>query len=104
MTELLHQNIISLFGLSRASTGAKNQLLSRLVELVEKRVLVIILDRLTPEQQEDFLRILDNGTDEDRTIFLGQHVPDVGHLIDDEVNKIKLQARTFGAQYAPQAA
>ncbi|MCX6781087.1 MAG: hypothetical protein NT003_03165 [Candidatus Magasanikbacteria bacterium] len=42
MTQLLQQNILSLFGLSGATTGTKNELTGRLIELVEKRVILTI--------------------------------------------------------------
>lgn len=104
MTQLLHQNIIALFGLTAASPAAKNQVLGRLVELVEKRVMVAVLDRLPPEDQEEFLRIVDEGTDEERTVFLQTHVPDIGKMIDQEVMYVKQQAQQFATQHARAAA
>ena len=103
MTQLLHENIIKLFGLSQASTSVKGHILARLVELVEKRVLIVILDRLNPAQQEEFLRIIENGTDEERTVFLQTNVPDVGAVVDDEVLRVKSQATQFAAHYAAAA-
>ncbi len=100
MTQLLHENIIKLFGLTNASSGVKGHILSRLVELVEKRVLIIILDRLTTAEQEQFLRIIEIGTDEERTVFLQTHVPDVGKVIDQEVMRVKQQATQFASHYA----
>lgn len=104
MTQLLQENIIRLFGISSASSPVKSQILSRLVDLVEKRVMVIILDRLSTAEQEQFFAILENGTDEERTVFLQTHVPDVGKVIDQEVIRVKQQAQQFAAQYAGAAA
>lgn len=104
MTQLLQQNILSLFGLSSATQGTKNELMGRLIELVEKRVLVKILDRLSMAQQEEFLRILEIGTDEEKTIFLQSHVPDIARLIDTEVAHLKQQAHHFGQRFATHAA
>ncbi len=102
MTSVLHQNIISLFGLASSSYGTKNELLARLIELVEKRVMVKVLDRMAPPVQEEFLRILEIGTDEEKTVFLQSHVPDVSRLIDSEVAHIKQQAHHFGQRFVSQ--
>lgn len=102
MTQLLHQNILALFGLGNSSQGTKNELMGRLIELVEKRVMVKVLDRMAPPQQEEFLRILEIGTDEEKTIFLQSHVPDVSRLIDSEVANLKQQAHHFGQRFATQ--
>ncbi len=104
MTQLLHQNILSLFGLINSSQTTKNELMGRLIELVEKRVMVKILDRLAPNLQEEFLRILEIGTDEEKTVFLQAHVPDVARLIDSEVAHLKQQAHHFGQRFAAQPA
>ena len=104
MTTLLHQNILALFGLSTSSQSTKNELMSRLIELVEKRVMIKILDRMAPQQQEEFLRILEIGTDEEKTVFLQAHVPDVARLIDSEVQHLKQQAHHFGQRFAAQPA
>lgn len=95
MSSLFHQNILSLLGLAQATDDVKNQIMARLVELVEKRVLVAILDRLTAEQQDDFLRIMDRGTEEERAVFLRTHVPDLPKIIDSEVIKVKQDAHQF---------
>ncbi|OGH60779.1 MAG: hypothetical protein A2848_03390 [Candidatus Magasanikbacteria bacterium RIFCSPHIGHO2_01_FULL_50_8] len=105
MTQLLHQNILTLFGFTATtSQQTKNELMSRLIELVEKRVLVKILDRMTAVQQEEFLRILEIGTDEEKTVFLQSHVPDVARLIDSEVVHLKQQAHNFGKRFSQAAA
>lgn len=104
MTQLLHQNILALFGLGSSSQATKNELMGRLIELVEKRVMVRVLDRMPPHLQEEFLRILEIGTDEEKTIFLQAHVPDVSRLIDAEVAHLKQQAQHFGQRFAAQAA
>jgi hypothetical protein len=104
MTQLLHQNILALFGLGSSSQATKNELMGRLIELVEKRVMIKILDRMPPQQQEEFLRILEIGTDEEKTVFLQSHVPDVSRLIDSEVAHLKQQAHNFGQRFSLQAA
>ncbi len=104
MSSLLHQNIISILGLANATDGVKNTVMSRLVELVEKRILVAIIDRLTSEQQEDFLRIMDRGTEEERSVFLHKHVPDLPKMVDQEVIKVKQDAHQFLNSLAASAA
>lgn len=100
MNQFLHQNILSLFGYGNAPTPIKNEFTSRLMELVEKRVLVKVLDRLSSHEQEEFLHIIDVGTDEERVVFLQTHVPDLSKLIDVEVAELKQQAHQFGKKFA----
>lgn len=100
MSQFLQHSILSLFGLNKATQASKNEFMGRLIELVEKRVMVKVLDRLSPTQQEEFLRIIDIGTDEERTVFLQTHVPDLSKLIDAEVLTLKQQAHTFTQKFA----
>lgn len=95
MSSLLHQNILSILGLSAATDGVKNSVMARLVELVEKRVFISVFDRLTSEEQEDFLRIMDRGTEEERAVFLHKHVPDLPKIVDQAVINVKQDAHTF---------
>lgn len=104
MTQLLQKNILTLFGFGTStSQQTKNELMARLIELVEKRVLVKILDRMPADQQEEFLRILDIGTDEEKTVFLQTHIPDLSRMIETEVARLKQQAHTFGQRFSTAA-
>lgn len=100
MSSLFSDHILSLFGIGRASQPVKNGIMNRMVDLVEKRVMLTILDRLTSEQQEEFLRILEIGTEEERVVFLQKHIPDFSRLIENEVEKVKHESRQFAARLA----
>lgn len=103
MQDLSKTNIFSLLGLTDAQSSMKQMLTGRMLVLLEKRILVRVLDLLAPAEQEVLLRLLDSGSEEDRTLFLQKHVPGIQKIIADEVTKLKHEAQQFGARFAASA-
>ncbi len=100
MQDLSSANIFSLLGLGGAPAGVKQMLAGRMITLLEKRVLIRVLDILPPAHQEVLLSLLDSGSEEDRTLFLQQHVPLIQKIIEDEVTKLKHESQQFGNRFA----
>lgn len=94
-TNSKNKNLFNLAGLQSAPAAVKTALIADAVELLEKRLLLKILDRLSPSDEEKFLELLDGGTGEERQIFLARAVPDFPALIDAEVVRIKDEVRAF---------
>ncbi|MBI2484498.1 hypothetical protein HYV71_04955 [Candidatus Uhrbacteria bacterium] len=85
---LLQQNIITLLGLQDLPSDRQITLVERIVELVEKRVTLRLMDELDEEQLKKASAIFSTGTDEEKTAFL-QSIPNLQQMLEEEVLKIK---------------
>lgn len=85
---LLQQNIISLLGLQDLPPERQIALVERIVELVEKRVTLRLMNELNEDQLSLASTIFSTGTDEEKTAFL-QSLPNLQPMLEEEVLKIK---------------
>lgn len=86
--QVLQQNIISLLGLQGLSPDRQIALIERIVELVEKRMTLRIMNDLKEEQLQQASTVFSTGTDEEKTAFL-QSIPNLQQLLEEEILKIK---------------
>ncbi|MBI4272361.1 hypothetical protein HY621_00730 [Candidatus Uhrbacteria bacterium] len=86
--KLLSQNIIQLLGLQSLPEDRQVAIVTKMVELVEKRILVRILDAIKESEKDEANRIFTSGTDDEKASFIQSHA-NLTQLIEEEVVKIK---------------
>lgn len=81
---LLQKNSIQLLGLGDLPVERQEAVIQKITELVEKRVVLRILEGLTEEQKEKAADVLENGSDDEKNEFL-LSVADLQTIITEEI-------------------
>lgn len=90
--KVLGQNIIATLGLEKLPDQEKAQLIDQMAELVEKRVLLGLLEKLSAGDEEKFAKIAENDT-QSKIEFLQQRFPNLPNIIEKEVVKLKKEMK-----------
>lgn len=85
--ELLNENIISLLGLQTLSDEEKLAMVEKMTDLVQKRVMLGLFEKLSEADKEKLASISDNA--EAVITFLSEKVPNMDKIFTDEIIKIK---------------
>jgi succinate dehydrogenase flavin-adding protein (antitoxin of CptAB toxin-antitoxin module) len=67
----------------------KGELLAKMMDLVQKRVVVRISEQLNDEQIKEFERLVEAGDDEATEKYLEAQVPDYDRLFVEEAKKLR---------------
>lgn len=77
-------------GLSDLSDEQKEQLLSKMTEVILKRMFLATMDKLSEEDQEKYAKMLDNGAaQEDIESFLNSKIDNYDELLQKIVSEFK---------------
>lgn len=85
---LLQQNIIHLLGLSSLPLPRQQELLEKIANLVQKRIIIRIIDEMSEENKAQGEKMLSSGTDEEKAEFL-QGISNLETVMKEEILKIK---------------
>ncbi len=87
--DLLKKNILVELGLQDLPEDRKLNLLSRMSDLIQKRVLLRVIKSLGVEDKQEFDRLI--GTENEQNIFrfLISKVPNIDQITDEEVISFK---------------
>ena len=88
-TDLLRKNIIVELGLQELPEDRKLHLLSRMSDLIQKRVLLQVIKSLAVQDKEQFDKLLGAGNEQEIYRFLIAKVPNIEEITDEEVIKFK---------------
>ena len=88
LKETAKNDLFEMIGVSQLSDDDKATLLYKMLRLVEARTLNIIIDKITPEQEER-LKNLDQEDPDALEKFLEENVPDYGDIYTDEAKKVR---------------
>lgn len=83
------QNIINILKIENLDDAQKLALISQITELVEKRVLVKILDNLPSDKRNELMDLLDAGDQEQIDVFIGTNVPEFMNWLAEETLNVK---------------
>lgn len=86
---IVQQHIINLLNLDYLPDTQKAVLLDKMVEVVNQRALLRILEGLDKEKKDEFGKLLDSGTDEALQEFIQVNVPDFVTMLTEETIKLK---------------
>ncbi len=88
-SDLLDKNIIVELGLQELSDERKIELLSKMSDLIQKRVLLKVIQSLSVADKEEFNRLLGKENDQETYRFLIAKVPNIEEITEEEVGKFK---------------
>ena len=83
------QNIINILGIQSLPDDRKSELVDKMSELVQKRLLVKVLDSLTQSQRDEFEQILNENDDDKFNEFVSKNIPQMAQWLNEEVNQLK---------------
>ncbi|MBI2355661.1 MAG: hypothetical protein HYV13_00455 [Candidatus Doudnabacteria bacterium] len=83
------QNIINVLGIQSLPEEQKISLLEKISELVEKRLLVRVLNSFSEQKKKEFEDLLDTENQEAVNVFLGKNAPEIGAWLNEELVKVK---------------
>lgn len=83
------QNIIKVLGLEALPDERKIALIEKISEVVQKRLLLRILEALPRQSQLTFKGILDRDSESETAEFLKKNVPELAEWTLQEVSKVK---------------
>lgn len=83
----LRETIIKELGIEILPPEAQDEIVAKLGEVILKSVTVAIFEKLSDDARTEFERITKEGDEELIGRFLGEHVPDMQALMEDEVKK-----------------
>ena len=94
----LNENIISILGIESLSDDKKIEMLKKMGELVQKRIVLDILEKINDDEKEKFIEATSNDRDEEVKAILDNHGIDMVELIEKETNNLKqeLKSRVAG--------
>lgn len=86
---IVREHIINLLNLDYLPDAQKAALLDKMVEVVNQRALLRVLEGLGKEKKDEFRELLDSGTDEALQEFIQVNVPDFVAMLTEETIKLK---------------
>jgi hypothetical protein len=92
------QNIISILGIEDLDDERKAEMIERASELVQKRLLVRVLESLSKSQQDEFEQVVDKNDPTALGEFLAKNVPNFAEWLVEEVNKLKQEFADISAK------
>lgn len=87
--DLLKKNILVELGLDSLPEERKLELLGKMSELIQKRVLLRVIRSLDVESKQEFDGLLGGGDEQRIYQFLIAKVPNIDEITDEEVIKFK---------------
>ena len=87
--DLKNTNLIALLGLEALADDKKIELLESARELVEKRLLVRILEALPESERETFIAAAEAGGSDTIASLIKTHVPNLMSIVEEETTKLK---------------
>ncbi|HMB25788.1 MAG TPA: DUF5663 domain-containing protein [Patescibacteria group bacterium] len=94
--ELLTENIIKILDIEGLPTEKKQQILDKMVSLVQKKVMLRVAEDLTPEQFDELEKR--HGNDLDVLAYLAEIFPNFAEMVEEETKKIKEKATKTAKQ------
>lgn len=87
--DLIEGDVFELLGLQNLPEKRKEELMAKIIEGVESRVVLRIDDIIADEEREKFHQLLDQGTDQEIDIFMKDRGINVAQLAAEEALFLK---------------
>ena len=88
-TSIVQQHIINLLNLDYLPDAEKAVLLDKMVEVVNQRALLRVLEGLDKIKKDELEKLLEEGTDEALQQFIQTNVPNFLTMLTEETIKLK---------------
>ena len=91
-------NLLSLFGMDKASEGEKEEFLGAATHAVLTAVVGRIEEKLPADKAEEFHRLFEtNASDAEKAVFFTAHIPDFKDLLLEELARFNREAIARGS-------
>lgn len=90
-----NENIIKILGIESLPDERKIEIIEMATDLVQKRLVLRVLDILNPDEREEFGQILEQGSSGLIDEFMEKHAPNFGDWIIEEISKVKGELAGF---------
>ena|SRR3989338_8023341 len=94
--EIINENIIAALGLQSLALEKKQEVLEKLVELVQKRIMLRVMDGLSREDGEKMSGLEKNPME--MLAFIAEKFPNFEEIVKEEVEKVKEEALAAAEQ------
>ncbi len=94
--EIINENIIAALGLQSLPLEKKQEVLNKLVELVQKRIMLRVMDGLSKEDGEKMAELEKNPMA--MLAFIAEKFPNFEEIVKEEVEKVKEEALAAAEQ------
>lgn len=71
----------------------EDEINQKLTNIIRKRVLLRAVELLPEEKQEEFNKILSEENQEKTDQFLGENIPNIQEVIDEEIENLKRELK-----------
>ncbi|MFH0852469.1 MAG: DUF5663 domain-containing protein [bacterium] len=88
-SDLMNKNIITELGLQDLADERKFELLNKMSNLIQTRVLLQVIKSLSVADKEQFNKLLGKENDQEIYRFLISKVPEIEQITEEEVIKFK---------------
>ena len=88
------QNLISALGLDSLPQEKKDELLIKISEVVQQRIILRVLSELSEEDRQAFDGVLSANDDEKSLAFLQEKIPNFEAVVKHEIEKFRNEAMT----------
>ena len=85
---IIHENVLSILGLTHASEVELLRLTQKISELVQKRLMTRIVDHLSPEDMEIMVDYLEEGQDTQLGDFISEKIPQFYDMMNEEMVRV----------------
>ncbi len=89
--KFLEANIIEVLGLEALPDERKIKMVQQMANLVQKRLMLRIMEQLTEEEKDEFEKILEGEDNIDLAVaeFIQNKVPNFDEMVKEEIVKVK---------------
>lgn len=94
--DLINENVIELLGLQSLPAEKKMAMIQKMSELVQKRVIMKIMENLSTEDGEKIAAMENNP--QEMLAYIAEKFPNFEELVKQEVNKLKEEVLTAAEQ------
>ena len=94
--EIINENIIAALGIQALPLEKKQEVLNKLVELVQKRIMLRVMDGLSKEDGEKMAELEKNPME--MLAFIAEKFPNFEEIVKEEVEKVKEEALSAAEQ------
>lgn len=92
--KMLEANLITLLGLETLPMEKKVAMLNKTLELVQKRLMISMLNVLDDANKAKFLELINaEGNEAEKDSFMKQHFPNLEQMVNEEIVKIKSELK-----------
>lgn len=88
--KILQKNIISELNLEMLDDEKKVALLDKMSEVIQKRMTLKVLEKLSDSEQDEFEKIMDKEPDK-VSDFLQTKIPEFTNMLQEEIVKLKAE-------------